>query len=418
MISLLLGLGFVLSFLAAYLLVPPTRRLALRAGWLDWPDGKRKVHTNPIPRTGGLAIVGGFALGMAFLWGAWAFLSTQGELPLRQMGFPPIAFFLGGLAMALVGLYDDAREINFKWKFAAQIIVAYLMIYAGYRIEIADLFSDWDDAYLHAWWSIPLTLLWYVGVMNAVNLMDGLDGLAAGISIIALLSMAAAFSLGGNIGIVVVAMVAAGATAGFLAHNFHPATIFMGDCGSLFLGFLLATYALMGVGALGDEALHIRLVPLLAMGLPVLDVNLAIARRLLERKSLFAADRDHIHHRLLRRFSFSQRRTVLTLYVLGTVFGLAAVLLAAANLTVGVVILSVIACSTYFLVRALGYLRLEDATAFVQAHRRNAEPAETPSAPPADAPSRLYEPEPSSGDGGGPRESVPELEPSASLEQS
>jgi len=308
--------GFLIALAVTALATPLVRRLALAQGWVDQPDGQRKLHAAPIPAVGGIAIAAGFAAAAVFCLGA------QVYLPIEGLSASPM-FWACGLIMVATGLYDDLRGLGFKSKFLVQLGVAYLLLHAGFRVDLSVLPFFAGDAYNHALFSIPLTMLWVVGVINAVNLLDGLDGLAAGVALIAFASLGMVFGIHGDLGMVLLTVLICGALVGFLIYNFNPASIFMGDSGSLLLGYLLATFSLAGRGH-ADPALAL-LVPVVALGLPLMDTGLSVVRRFRARRALFAPDSDHIHHRMAQRFPV--RRAVLLLYVAASGFGIAAALI-------------------------------------------------------------------------------------------
>jgi UDP-GlcNAc:undecaprenyl-phosphate GlcNAc-1-phosphate transferase len=306
--SILLAGAFV-AFLAACLITPLINRLAVRKNWIDHPDGKRTVHRRPTPRAGGLAVIFAFLIGLVvcYLMGnsQWAPFELNLDLSF-------LTFLAGGVAMALTGLYDDAYGLGFKKKFLCQLIVSYAMFLAGFRIEIPAFLVSESDLYLQAALGLPITLLWFIAVMNAVNLIDGLDGLASGISLIAFASLACIFLSHGEMHLLLIALVMVGALTGFLVFNFYPASIFLGDTGSLFIGFVLATYSLQGTAH--DNPVLGFVVLGLAIGFPLLDTSLAFTRRVLRGDSPFRPDKDHVHHRLMSRlFNLSTRRAVLLL---------------------------------------------------------------------------------------------------------
>jgi UDP-GlcNAc:undecaprenyl-phosphate GlcNAc-1-phosphate transferase len=338
--------GFLVAFGTTALLTPIVRRLAIDQDWVDQPDGHRKLHVNVVPAVGGIAIAFGFAFGLAYLH------AVRTLLPF-EVQFPPAALWAGGLVIVASGFYDDVRGLGFKGKLAVQIVVAYALLHAGYRIDVAWVPFISDDLYSQALLSIPLTLLWIVGVINAVNLLDGLDGLAAGVSLIAFASLGLVFGLNGEVGLVMIALVATGALAGFLLFNFNPASIFMGDSGSLFLGYLLATYTLAGTGH-ANPWVALAL-PAVALGLPLVDTALSIARRFFERKSICAPDRDHIHHRLTR--TLSHRDAVLVLYAVALSFGVAALLMSVLPPMLSLVVIVFVCALTGLGLNSLKYLR-------------------------------------------------------------
>ena len=318
MLVLVLFGGFVLSLETAIHLTPRLRDLAIRRGWVDAPDGRRKIHTAPIPNIGGLAIAAGTLVGLL------AFVAVQPWLP---EGFdalaPPPLIVLGAIIIALVGFWDDLRDLNFRIKLVAQIGVATLVILSGYRI---DLFGRvLGEGTLDLAVSVFLTLVWMVGTMNAVNFIDGMDGLAAGSVAIALAGLAGVFLVGGHVEGMILFVAVMGALLGFLRYNWHPASVFMGDSGSLFIGFLLAAYALRG--SAHDHPVLQFAIPVVAMGLPILDTGISITRRLWRGQSPFHSDREHLHHRVAELTS--HRGAVLLLYVLSAFFALGAVGMAA-----------------------------------------------------------------------------------------
>ena len=338
--------GFLVAFGTTALSTPIVRRLAIDYDWVDRPDGQRKLHADVVPAIGGIAIALGFGLGLAYLY------AVRGLLPFNVV-FPTPALWAGALAIVASGFYDDTRGLGFKGKLAIQAIVAYALLHAGYRIDVSGLPFVGDDVYAQALVSIPVTLLWVVGVINAVNLLDGLDGLAAGVSLIAFAALGLIFGLHGEIGLVMIALIITGALAGFLLFNFNPASIFMGDSGSLFLGYLLATYSLAGTGH--ANPMMALVVPAMVLGLPLVDTTLSMARRFVERRAIFAPDRDHIHHRLTR--TLSDRGAVLVLYVVALTFGSAAVALSLLPVALGAVVIVGVVVSTGLGLNRLKYLR-------------------------------------------------------------
>jgi UDP-GlcNAc:undecaprenyl-phosphate GlcNAc-1-phosphate transferase len=228
------------------------------------------------------------------------------------------------------GFWDDKYGINVKGKFLLQIIAAYLLLHAGSHFSMAGLVSG-EDLYGPALYSIPLSIIWVVGVINAVNLIDGLDGLATGVVAISFLACATILGMNGHLGLMAYGIMIVGALGGFLWHNFNPASIFMGDSGSLFLGYLLAGYTMQA--PLHSEPLLGLLIPPLLIGLPVLDTGVAIVRRLLTRQAVFAPDRYHIHHLLVDQGS--ERSAVLILYMVAILFGCTAILASATSLVGG-----------------------------------------------------------------------------------
>lgn len=346
--------GFLLTVAISWLLTLAVKRLALRRGWTDDPNNDRKVHDHPIPRVGGIAIIAAVGMGLLYFYGVeWFFGPSLGF----DFRFPSSALLVGALTIGVVGLYDDLEYLAFEHKFLFQVVVASIVINAGYVIDTVPN-PVTGEAFAVGWIGVPVTLVWIVGIINAVNLLDGLDGLAAGTSLITFGSLAAAFSATGATTNLPLVLVLSGALAGFLVYNFNPASIFMGDCGSTFLGFLLATYSIQGPHQ--TNSLLAFLIPILATGLPVLDTGLSLVRRFLEQRPLFQPDRDHIHHRIARRFGLTHRMTVLVLYGVSLTFGLLAFSAAVASDTLRTVVVLAAGIVIYLFLRALGYFRLRD----------------------------------------------------------
>jgi UDP-GlcNAc:undecaprenyl-phosphate GlcNAc-1-phosphate transferase len=292
------------SLALALLTTPVVIRLAHRIGAVDRP-GARKVHERPIPRLGGVAIF------LSTLCPLGAVILLQGR---SSAIFPaPRAQLLTLLGAATVvfaiGLADDLRGLPARLKLLAELLTAAGVCFLGIRIPEVTLAEGWSLPL--GSWSYVLTILWLVGITNAVNLSDGLDGLAAGLGIIVGSAMALCAWHGGNATISIFLLALVGSLCGFLVFNFHPARIFMGDSGSLFLGFFIA---ISSVACMMKSPARLVLLAL-ALGIPICDTLCAILRRLLERRSLFAPDRSHFHHRLLE-LGLSQRRAVLLIYLL------------------------------------------------------------------------------------------------------
>jgi len=290
----------------AFFFTPAVRAFARRVGVLDAP-GARKVHQRATPRLGGVAVLPASMLALAVTHEPYAALA-------------PLA--LGSLVVFGAGVYDDVRGLRPLAKLAAITAAAVIAMAGGIRIERFTLFSHTYE--LGMLWA-PITLAWIVGVTNAFNLIDGLDGLAAGLTIVAGGSCAFLLALRGDIAQSAILAALAGAAVGFLPYNFNPASIFLGDCGSLVVGFVMAATAITGWQK-GATALAVG-APLLALALPIADVIGSIVRRLARRQSVFAADERHIHHWLLR-LGLSHRGAVLVLYACALALAAAAVLTA------------------------------------------------------------------------------------------
>ena len=306
-VLLALGAALVISFIST----PLARAFARKVGAVDVPKDARRVHDHPIPRLGGLAIFIGFIMGVV--------LFAEMDMQLRGI-------LLGSVIIVTVGAVDDVTPLPAMLKLVVQIVAALVAVYFGVRIEMLSNPLFWSDVEYIKFgvWSVPITVIWIVGITNSVNLIDGLDGLAVGVSAIASLTMLVISLVLGqwNIAIILAALV--GACLGFMPYNLNPARIFMGDTGALLLGYVLATVSVTGL--LKFYAIISFAVPLLALGLPIFDTVFAIIRRLLKGQNPMLPDRGHFHHRLID-MGLSQKQAVAILYAISAVLGLSAVLI-------------------------------------------------------------------------------------------
>lgn len=340
-------IAFLIALAVAYMVTPFVIKVAYKVGAIDVPRDSRRVHKVPIPRLGGIAIFIGFLASVLVTF----------RLDTRLIGV------LAGAAMIVtMGYFDDIKPLSAKVKLLIQIVAAGIVVYSGIKVEfvtnpLSFMFEGVQHYIKLGNWAYPLTIVWIVGVTNAINLIDGLDGLAAGVSTISAITLSAVAIFLNQDYIAVMAIILAGATIGFLPYNFNPAKIFMGDTGSLFLGYMLSVISVMGV--LKSAAALSIMVPIFAIGLPIFDTFMAIVRRSLSGKSLMEADKGHLHHRLLDR-GLSQRQAVLTLYSISAVLGFSAVVLVEATLKVAVVLVLAV-----FLLASMGvrYLKLIDTKA-------------------------------------------------------
>ena len=347
-----IAFAFAIAFVVSLIAVPWVRRRAFHWGATDDSARARKVHRGVIPRLGGLAIAGGFFAAVVAMLAVETSVAQLFGDDVKRL----VALFGGGIAMLALGVYDDLVGANAKQKFIVQVGAAILLCVLGFDIEhIALPWRDARDALHVGMWGVPLTVLWVVGITNAVNLIDGLDGLAAGVSLFALVALGVVAMVMGNVvgGFLVAAL--AGGVAGFLVHNFPPATIFMGDTGSLFIGFMLAATGLMT--SMKSSATAALLIPILALVLPLIDTTLATVRRLVRGRSPFTPDMEHIHHRLLS-FGLTHRRAVLELWAFCAVACVAAICMVLTHGTAPVVILVGFLAIAVLLGRLLGYFRV------------------------------------------------------------
>ena len=310
-ILILVGAAFLVAFLASFSSTPLAVKLAYKIGAVDVPKDERRMHTKPIPRLGGIAIVFGF----------FAAVICFCVLPWEIIGI-----LLGALIIVALGVFDDRNPLPAVFKFCVQILAALIPVMFGVKIEFftnPNLFSA-SEYWVLGGISIPITVLWIVGLTNAVNLIDGLDGLAAGVASISSLCLVIIALLVSDYNIAVLTACLAGACFGFLPYNFNPAKIFMGDSGSTFLGYMLACISIEGV--FKGYAVVSFAVPLLIVALPLFDTSTAILRRLKNKKPIMSPDRGHIHHRLID-MGFSQKQAVLILYAISALMGATAIVL-------------------------------------------------------------------------------------------
>ena len=308
-------LAAVVSFAVAYIMTPPVKAFAEKVGAIDVPKDDRRVHDHPIPRMGGLAIFVGFMVAM---------------LMLVEMNKPVIGMLLGVIIIVVMGAVDDVVTLNAWVKLVFQVVAAVVAIRCGVVVDAVsnpNILSEMTTIHI-GFLSVPLTLIWIVGCTNAVNLIDGLDGLAVGVSAISSFTMlvVAMFVAEPTVAIILAALT--GACMGFMPYNMNPAKIFMGDVGSQMLGYVLATASIMGLFKF--HAIITFFVPLLALGVPLFDTGFAFIRRIVNKQSPFHADRKHLHHRLLA-LGLSQKQAVAVLYGVSAVLGIFAVLLAGRN---------------------------------------------------------------------------------------
>lgn len=332
----------ILSFLAAGLIAffstPLVKSFANRIGAIDVPTDARRMHKVPIPRLGGLAIF------LGFIFSVLIFVDVTTELK---------GILLGSVIIVVLGVIDDVIRLGAKLKFVVQIIAALIPVMCGVRINIfsnPNLLSSDSFISLGAL-SIPITVLWIVGITNAVNLIDGLDGLACGVSSIACFSLLIIAILVSEPETAIIIAALAGSCIGFLPYNLNPAKIFMGDTGATFLGFILATMSIQGLFKF--YAIVSFAVPFLILGLPIFDTAFAIIRRVASGHSPMQADRGHLHHKLID-MGFSQKQTVAILYSLSAILGLAAVVLTTNGATKALILILAALIVGLFAAKGLG----------------------------------------------------------------
>ena len=339
-------LAFMIALGVALFLTPVVISFARRTGALDAPDA-RKVHVRPIPRIGGIGIYAAFMVSVLV---QMSISDLSPELMTSLWGL-----LAGGTIIVAIGIIDDYRDLPAKVKLLGQIFAACVLV-IGFDVRIDVITDPLGDFIYLEYFAIPATIFWVVGLTNTVNLIDGLDGLAAGVSSIAAVTI---FLVAMEEGIPFVAMITAalaGAAIGFLYYNFNPARIFMGDTGSMFLGFMLAGISV--IGAVKSAATIALIVPILALGLPILDTTFAIVRRARNHRPTFKPDKGHLHHRLLAH-GFTQKQAVLLMYVVSALFGLCALALTAVSTQAALLIIIIVAAAVFIGARKLGILRLD-----------------------------------------------------------
>ncbi|HUA09379.1 MAG TPA: MraY family glycosyltransferase [Candidatus Acidoferrales bacterium] len=337
-------LTFIIAASVAALATPLVIRLATHLEIIDATNEERRVHDVPTPRIGGIAVFFGFAsalfavLGFALsspyaLFPSIVHLSAHQRLIAITDQFDGVhrlvGLLFGGMLILGVGLWDDVMQMRPRNKFLAQIVVALISMLYGFIIPgINNPFdhnphTNWID--FPIWLSIPLTLFWYVAMMNAINFIDGLDGLLSGFTLISCFFLFAISVVHASPVVALVVIALAGASLGFLPYNFNPAKIFLGDAGSLFIGYVFATVSIIGAS---KTAIAISIVvPVVVLALPILDTAAAIVRRASAGKAITQADRGHFHHQLIFRFGLNVRQAVLLIYAVCFVLGFVALAL-------------------------------------------------------------------------------------------
>ncbi len=351
---------FLVAAFSSLLFTPLLRRLCERLRLVDTSSDERRVHRKAVPRLGGVAIFLSVGVALASLLFVHNLLTQTVRAEVRSIG----AILLCGMLIMLLGAYDDLRGMNAIVKFVAVAAITLLFYALGGRIGGLSI-PFVGQVTLHPIVGCLLTLIWVVGITNAFNLIDGIDGLASGSALFSSLVLLTVSLLQGKASVAVVALALTGALAGFLRYNFNPASIFLGDSGSLFVGFSLAALSITG-SQKASTAVAVA-IPILAFGLPVVDTTVTIGRRLLSGKPVFKGDREHIHHKLLAR-GWSQRRVALVLYGVSAAFGLAAMLFVNSGSGLTAVILFVLGAAV---VLALGHLRYHEVDELRASVKRN-----------------------------------------------
>ena len=316
-----IAIAFLLAFITTFVVTPHTMRLAKKVGAIDIPNDRR-VNKKPMPRLGGVAIYFGFLFGYMLF----------GE-PSQMMN----SILLGAAVLVFTGVVDDIKPIKASYKFIGQVIAACIVTFYG-QILLKDIsaFGFYIDFGILAY---PITIFFIVACINCLNLIDGLDGLAAGISAIYYITIGVIATILGHLGTdVMLTFIMLGATLGFLVHNFHPASIFAVDSGSMFMGFMISVIALLGFK---NITLTSFIIPVLILAIPILDTLFAIIRRLLKGESISKPDKFHLHHQLLNK-NFSHRDTVLVILGIDALFAFASIVYVLQDRVLGYIIYSVL----------------------------------------------------------------------------
>lgn len=330
-------IAFISAVIIAFIMTPLARRLAIRVGAMDEPKEARKIHNKPMPYFGGLAIYVSIIACM-FVY-----------MPHNSTNYHIMA---GATLIVLAGVLDDMYGMPAKKKLVIQILAALIAIRGGVQIHfITNPLSETGMSYLFNGLPIIVTLFWIVGITNTINLIDGLDGLASGVASIAATTLLFTAARMGHDFIVMQCAIIAGASLGFLPFNFNPAKIFMGDTGSLLLGYMLAVTSVSGM--VKSVAVVALAIPVFALGLPIFDTTFAIIRRYINKKPIMEADKDHLHHKLMR-VGLNQRQTVLIMYFISMLLGIVAVILADTEPFIGLTVATLVVVIVFVLAKKVG----------------------------------------------------------------
>ena len=320
-------IAFLLAFITTFVATPYTIKLATKLGAVDTPKDARRINKVTMPRLGGLAVIIGFCVSVFYLLVVTKIEKTSITYGINQYYTKLIGFFIGMIIIGITCFLDDVKGMPALVKLAAQTLAAIVCVKFGLIIEHIDI-PFLDTLGLNQTFLVILTVGWIVGITNAINLIDGLDGLSSGVTLIACLSLAIIFALNGSPIISIILITAlAGSLTGFLPFNFNPAKTFIGDTGSNFLGYSLAVISILGVAK--TYTLLVIIAPLIVLALPVIDTIWAIIRRVIKGKSLkaiFEPDAGHLHHKILKK-GYTQQQAVFILYGISSTLGMFAIIL-------------------------------------------------------------------------------------------
>lgn len=313
-------LPFLISFVISLALTPVVIKVGPKLGFLDIPKDNRRMHKRPMPIAGGIAIY--IAATVAIL----VFIPLNKNI---------LSLIIGSTIILISGLLDDKYSISPKAKIAFQLAAGLMIALSGSQIEFFTNIISTKEVVWLKYLSIPVTLFWICGITNTVNLIDGLDGLAAGVSLISAVSLMCIALKMNHVAVAIIAAAVGGSCLGFLPYNFNPAKIFMGDTGALYLGFMLSYISIQGVMKYATTLMIF--VPVLVLGVPVFDTAFAMIRRYISGKKIFDADKGHLHHRLLA-LGLTQRQTVFILYAISLIFGILANVISDFDPVIGIII--------------------------------------------------------------------------------
>ena len=321
-----IAIAFMIAFMTAFMATPHTINLANKVGAVDEPKDERRINKVTMPRLGGLAVIAGFFVSIVYLLTVMV-MENKIDLNAESYYIKLIGFGVGALIIGVTCFIDDVKGVPALGKLFAQLLAAFVVVKAGVRIDTLDI-PFLNIANASPIFYAGLTVVWIVGITNAMNLIDGLDGLSTGISLIACLSLLIIFSLNGSPLISIVLITAlGGALCGFLPYNFNPAKTFIGDTGSNFLGYCLSIISILGIAKTYTAIVIVA--PLMVLALPIFDTLSSIVRRVIAGKSLKAIiqpDANHLHHKMLKK-GFTQKQAVLIMYGLSATFGMFAIIL-------------------------------------------------------------------------------------------
>ncbi len=321
-----IAIAFLLAFITAFVITPYTIRLAKKVGAVDYPNDRR-INKKPMPRLGGLAVIAGFMVSAIYLI---ITMSIEKKVNFAEEGLNRklIGCLLGAIILGITCYIDDVKDIKPLVKLAGQVIAAIVVVSSGVLIDNFTIPFKENSVMLNEVFSFILTVGWIVGITNAINLIDGLDGLSSGITLISCISLLIIFALNESPLIAIILITAlAGAIVGFLPYNFNPAKTFIGDVGSNFMGFAIAVISILGVAKTYTAIVIIA--PIIVLALPIFDTLWAIVRRIVKTKSIkgvFKADKGHLHHRLMAK-GYTQKQAVLILYGITATLGMVAIIL-------------------------------------------------------------------------------------------